>query len=151
MGATAVGLFADASVSESVVDALRAHGMPMKSIRVVSWPEDGSGSGKTGKYDGPIVSDFAKTLLNELRMMGASETESLAYLSGVQAGNVLVFLTGSLQQADAASAIMNQYTPYDLEDIPGAPTIAPAVHQFDVEPEGMRTRLRGDGARLFSW
>ncbi len=140
MAATAVGLFADTGIAESVVDALHAHGMPKKGIRVVSWPEDGS-----------VVTDFAKSLFNELRTMGASETESLAYLSGVQAGNVLVFLTGSLQQADAASAIMNQYTPYDLEDIPGAPAIAPAVHQYEAEPEGMRARLKGDGARLFSW
>jgi hypothetical protein len=153
MAATAVGLFADASVAEAVVDALRAHGMPMKGIRIVTGP--GGNSDGSGEFDAmarvQLDPDFAKALLKELRAMGASETESLAYVEGVHEGNALVFMTASLHQADAASAIMNQYTPYDLEDNPNDRAIPPAVHQARPENEGNRTRQKGDGARLFSW
>jgi hypothetical protein len=157
MAATAVGLFVSSSVAEAVVDALRAHGMPSRGIRTI---------GQAANFPMPTVAstpgnDSFAGLARDLRSMGATDHEIEAYLDGVRRGNVLVLSTGTLQQADAASAIMNQFTALEVEEYTNASgAIRPEGH--DGIHAGLsdgragnfkadRMQARGDGAKLFSW
>jgi hypothetical protein len=62
MSQTAVGLFEDASVAETVVGSLRAHGFPSGGIRVVSAP-------KSTSFDNS-VDDFGPGFSKDLRGNG---------------------------------------------------------------------------------
>jgi hypothetical protein len=152
MAATAVGLFANTGVADAVVDALRAHGLPSKGIRTLAQP-------KTFPVDGSTstpATDFTAELARDLHSMGATDDVCHAYIAGVKDGNVLVFATGSLEQADAATAIMNQYTAIEIEEYAGSTPTLPGVHYGETSPhdpssKSDRARAKGDGARLFSW
>jgi hypothetical protein len=152
MAATAVGLFADSGVADAVVDALRAHGLPSKGIRTLAQPIDFPVSSSTSTP----ATNFTAELARDLRSMGAEDDVCNAYIAGVKDGNVLVFATGSLEQADAATAIMNQYTALEIEEYAGSAPTLPGVHYGEVGPHDAssksdRARAKGDGARLFSW
>jgi len=159
MAATAVGLFVSSSVAEAVVEALRAHGMPSRGIKVVGQATN-SFSSSEDKVSGL---EMNAVLVRDLRSMGASDYEIESYLDGVRRGNVLVFCTGTLQQADAASAIMNQFTALEVEEYTNAAMdLAKSGrerqdglhadfsdgHAGNVKAE--RMQARGDGAKLFS-
>jgi hypothetical protein len=103
MQETAVGLFDNAGVADSVVDSLRAHGIPSNGIRVIS-------STNGTKSDG-----FGAGFATELSAMGVSEYEKEAYLAGLRRGNVLVFATGSRQQAAEALTIMNEFAALEID------------------------------------
>ncbi len=152
MAATAVGLFADTSIADSVVDALRAHGIPDKNIRTLAQP---AGLPVNSATSTPSV-DFAAALAKDFRSMGATEPEIEGYLSGVRRGNVLIFVSGTLQQADAATAVMNQFTAIEIEEFAGVAPTLPSVHVgevglHDASSRISRERAKTDGARLFSW
>jgi hypothetical protein len=152
MAATAVGLFANEGVADAVVDALRAHGVSSKGIRTLAQPMTFPVNSATGTPG----SDFTAELARDLRSMGATDDVCDAYIAGVKDGNVLVFATGSLEQADAATAIMNQYTALEIEEYAGTAPSLPGVHYGEVGPhdassKSERARAKGDGARLFSW
>jgi hypothetical protein len=152
MAATAVGLFANEGVADAVADALRAHGISSKGIRTLAQPTTFPVNGATSTP----AADFTAELARDLRSMGATDNICDAYISGVKDGNVLVFATGSLEQADAATAIMNQYTALEIEEYAGSAPTLPAVHYGEAGPhdpssKSDRARAKGDGARLFSW
>ena len=152
MAATAVGLFANEGVADAVVDALRAHGVSSKGIRTLTQPRAFPVDSATATP----ASDFIAELARDLRSMGATDDVCDAYIEGVKDGNVLVFATGSLEQADAATAIMNQYTALEIEEYAGTAPNLPGVHYGEVGPhdassKSERARAKGDGARLFSW
>jgi hypothetical protein len=154
MADTAVGLFQHASTAESVVDALRANGLPSNAIRTLAKPSAMPVDSSTST---PSV-DFAAELARDLRSMGASTYECDAYLAGLRSGNVLVFATGTRAQADTAISVMNAYDPLEIEELAGAVTSLPnSVRQGEVgahegislKPE--QERVRSEGARVFSW
>jgi hypothetical protein len=156
MAATAVGLFADASVANSVADALRANAVPSQGIRIFTSPADGTG--------GRAANDaFVAKLSRDLRSMGAADREIDAYLDGVQHGRALVFATGTLAQADAATAVMNEFGPIEVEEFAGAVVTSSnknvseaAAFVGEMETQNIslkedRMRAKTEGARLFSW
>jgi hypothetical protein len=152
MTATAVGLFTDASVAESVAKALRAIAVPPRGIRIISSPANAAADGVSSTPK----NDFVANLSRDLHSMGAVDHEIDAYLAGVRRGNVLVFATGTLAQADAASAVMNTYEPIEVEEFTNTATSPKSsraaeagAHDFNSSAE--RKRVRHDGARLFSW
>jgi len=159
MAATAVGLFANASVAESVAEALRANAIPSKGIRILTPPANGA----SGSADSTSGDAFVAKLSRDLRSMGAAEGEIDAYLEGVQHGRVLVFATGTLAQADAATAIMNAYGPIEVEEFAGAIASSSAksvgeaaagVGELDTQNISLkedRIRAKTEGSRLFSW
>jgi hypothetical protein len=152
MADTAVGLFEDALVADAVVDALRAHGFPSKGIQVLGKPESLPVDSATST---PAV-DFAARLIRDLRSMGVTESESEAYVAGVHRGNVLVLASGSREQADAATNIMNQFTALNVEEFAvAAPALAGVqvgeVGAHDISSKEDRQRAKTVGARIFSW
>jgi hypothetical protein len=165
MTETAVGLFAHAGAADAVVEALNGIGIPSGNIRVVSAPKDGSGN-----------SEFPTSFSSEFRGMGASEDASGAYLAGLHRGNVLVYATGTKQEADKAADVMNQYSAIEVEEFAGAGVGASrstgAVHTTDmgtINPEprlpesnvtigaheksytSHASRTKTEGAKVFSW
>jgi hypothetical protein len=149
---SAVGLFEDASVAEAVTDALRAHGFPAKGIQVVAQPVNLPVDGATSTPG----TDFTAALRRDLRSMGASDYESEAYAAGVRRGHVLVFATGSREQADTAAGIMSEYTTVEVEEFAAAAPAMPGIHRGETGPHDLsskndRIRAKKDGARLFTW
>jgi len=150
MPTTAVGLFANAGAADAAVDALRAHGISSKGIRTLAQPTTFPVNGATSTP----AADFTAELARDLRSMGATGYTCDAYISGVKEGNILVFATGSLEQADAATAIMNQYTALEIEEYTGSVPTLPGVHYGGIgvrDASSKSDRVKGDGARLFSW
>ena len=168
MADTAVGLFQDAGLAEAVVDALRGHGFSSSDIRTVS--ASAAASNSSADSDGSFASKAAR----ELHSMGASEYESNAYVARLHRGNVLVYVTGTRQQADEAAGIMNEFSALELEEFAAAgKTIStPGVSQTDlgsINPEprlpasqvtigahetsytSHSSRSKTEGARVFSW
>jgi hypothetical protein len=153
MAETAVGLFEDAGTADSVVDALRANGIPSNGIRILTKP---IGSSVESATSTPSV-DFAAALTQDLRSLGATESECDAYMAGVRRGNVLVFATGSSAQAETAISVMNAYEPIEIEEFATAAPALPGVHAGEAGGhEGIRlkteeSRAQSEGARVFYW
>jgi hypothetical protein len=166
MAETAVGLFENLGTADSVVDALRANGLPSNGIRVLSKPSAAQGGNGSNT---PSI-DFASSLTKDLRSMGATDWECEAYVDGVRRGNALVFATGSHAQADTAIGVMNAYDPIELEEFSTASTAQTGIRTGAMRkregitlkgeeaavPEGVtlgseKERARSEGARVFSW
>jgi hypothetical protein len=159
MAATAVGLFANASVAESVAEALRANAVPSQGIRILTPPANGA----SGSAIGTTGDAFVAKLSRDLRSMGAVDGEIDAYIAAVQRGRALVFATGTLAQADAATAVMNEFGPIEVEEFAGAVAsssgkgvseAAAGVGELDTQNISLkedRMRAKTEGARLFSW
>ena len=153
MAETAVGLFEHPGTADAVVNALRANGIPSNGIRIVSKPAAMPVESATST---PSI-DFAAALAQDLHSMGATDQECDAYLAGVRRGNVLVFITGSLPQVEAATTVMNSYEPIELEGFAAAVPAAVGVHGKEIEAhDGIslnsdQARAKTEGARVFSW
>jgi hypothetical protein len=149
---TAVGLFNQASTADVVVDALRENGVPSTGIRIVSKPTSLPVASATST---PSI-DFAAGLARDLSSMGMSKPECEAYLSGVQSGNVLVFASGTQEQADTAVSVMNSYKPIEVEEFAGSAPKVPAASlgatgTGNVSAKIDNSRTTSEGARVFSW
>jgi hypothetical protein len=155
MSKTAVGLFENASVADEVVHDLGAHSFPSNDIRVLKEPLD---MPVTGTLSLPHT-DFQVRLELELKAIGASTPEATAYTQGVRRGGVLVFATGSNEEVDSASEIMNRHGAIEVEELTGnAPNLAgvigrgaPLAYPGSITAQTGRTRQSGGGARMFVW
>lgn len=151
MAETAVGLFRNASIAETVVHALGTNGIPKERIRVLAEPAAMSVDSPTST---PRL-DFEAALARDLRAMGATEFESDAYVDGVRHGNVLVFVTGTIELANNAADIMSERA-IDVEEFVG---VAPSISPVNSEPVGNlnprrqvgEARVKREGVRLFAW
>lgn len=152
MAETAVGLFEHPGTADAVVDALRASGFPANGIRTLSKPAAMPVDSATST---PAL-DFAAALSQDLLAMGASEPECQAYLDGLRLGNVLVFATGSVAEAETAIAVMDAYDPIEIEEFAGSAPALPGIHfgnagAHDISSKIDRSRAKSEGARVFSW
>ena len=154
MSKTAVGLFENASVADEVVRSLGANSFPRGDIRVLQEPVD---MPVTGTMSLPHT-DFQVRLELELKAIRATTPEASAYAQGVRRGGVLVFATGSNEEVDSASEIMNRHGALEVEELTGsAPNVAgvigrgaPLAYAGSAAQTG-RTRQSGGGARMFVW
>ena len=153
MSKTAVGLFENQGLADQVVHNLEVNGFPRDDVRVLNEPRDME---VTGVMSTPRT-DFEVDLGRELKAIGASESETKAYVQGVRRGGVLVFATGSNEKVDNAAEIMNRYFAIEVEELigrepnPGGMISenVPLVHESRVQTG--RIRQAGGGARLFVW
>jgi len=169
MKETAVGLFADSGVANAAASALRENGIKSENIRVVSATGSSGTNGATGD-------EFSSSFSKEIRTMGVSERESDAYLGGLRKGNVLVYATGTREEAAKAVDVMNEFSAIEIEEFAaaaaGAPRGGEALHTTDmgtINPESRlpesqvtigaheksytshASRKKTEGARVFSW
>jgi hypothetical protein len=158
MAKTAVGLFENPVAVDEVVRDLKASGFPQKDVRVLGEPRDMAGSGVMSTPH----TDFEVDLIRDLRAIGAAEADAEAYVRGVRRGGVMVFATGSGNQADTAAEIMNRHGAAEIEELSTAVQYLPSTvgKGDDVVPgqagqDGSvqvgRVRSPGAGARLFVW
>lgn len=166
MQETAVGLFDNASIADAVVDSLRAHGFPSKSIRVITAPNGMAGNG------------FGTGFTKDMKTMGVSEYEAKAYLDGLAGGNVLVYATGNRQQAAEALTIMNEFAALEIDAFvtvgqstvrqsngpvtgkgdlgtinpePRLPESQVTIGEHEHKYTSHASRSKTEGARVFSW
>jgi hypothetical protein len=147
-------LFENASVAEQVVHDLGANSFSRNDIRVLQEPLD---MPVTGTVSLPHT-DFQVRLELELKAIGATTPEAAAYTQGVRGGGVLVFATGSNEEVDSASEIMNRHGALAVDELTGgAPNVAgvigssaPLAYTGSTAQTG-RTRQSGGGARMFVW
>jgi hypothetical protein len=153
MAETAVGLFQNAAIADAVLEELRVNGIPASGIRSIAMPLGMTTDSVTAT---PGV-DFAAGLSKDLLSMGASNEEAEWYVSGVGRGNVLIFATGTPEEADAAAAVMDEFDPIALEEFAGvapgssAPALGGNVTAQPISIKEDRARAKADGARVFSW
>jgi hypothetical protein len=153
MAKTAVGLFENPSSVDEVVRELKASGIPQKDVRVLREPREMAGSGVMSTPH----TDFEVELTRELKTIGAAEADAEAYVRGVRRGGVMVFATGSGEQADAAAEIMNRHCAVEIEELCASVPHLPSTVGEDVAPsrdgsvQAGRVRSPGAGARLFVW
>jgi hypothetical protein len=102
--------------------------------------------------------DFKVALGRDLVAMGATIAEANAYASGIGSGGVLVFATGTDEQADQALATMNRHGAAQVEELAGTEPaeIGMTAGAFAPAPDNSSQtgRIRqpgGGGARVFVW
>lgn len=101
--------------------------------------------------------DFEVDLIRDLRPFGATEADAEAYMRGVWRGGVMVFATGSGDEADAAAGIMNHHCAVEIEELNASVPYLPGTERDDLAPVRAdsvqigRVRSPGSGARLFVW
>ncbi len=104
MPRTAVALFQDVNHAESVIREIEDIGFARNQVP----PLDGAlDFGKRG-VSSIATTDFELALTRELKRIGATQTETTAYVDGVRHNEVLVFATGPSDRADAAMRIMKR-------------------------------------------
>ena len=151
---TAVGLFKNSSFAAEVVKELRAAGVADSNLRTCAEPRYMHVSGVLST---PEI-DFCAELMQDLRAMGAMEDEAQAYVRGVRAGEVLVFVTGPVEQVEKAVEIMNARQGANVEELAGAGAAVlhavaheSAIPAHDFSVQAGRVRHAGSGARIFVW
>ena len=151
MRSSAVGMFKDETVADSVTDALLAHGLPQNGIQLIA-------NFNHLRVDGTresSASEFTQVITRLLRSMGASESELNTYIAAVREGNVLLVATGTKVQADSAIEIMNAYGPIELQEFAASTPTEPNMRSNEVDSRGATSKAeqtrQSDGVRIFSW
>jgi hypothetical protein len=96
-------------------------------------------------------------LIRDLTAFGVVEGDAEAYVQGVRRGGVMVFATGTGQNADQAAEIMNCHGALEIEKIgakqPALPNAEIGENMPGRDPSTQigRVRSAGSGARLFVW
>jgi hypothetical protein len=152
MAETAVGLFEQPGTADTVANALRANGFPTSGIRVLSKPAAMLVEGATST---PSV-DFTAAISRNLHSMGATDSECRTYLEGLRRGNVIVFATGSHDQAESALGVMSEYEPVEAKEytspVPELPsTRVGEIGAHDIRSKIEHSREKSEGIRVFSW
>jgi len=153
MPKTTVGLFKDPGIAENVVREIEGLGFPRNEVRMVDEPQmfEVTGVMSFGRLD------FEVDLKRELTRIGATESETQAYIDGLRHGGALVFATGSDEKAEAAADIMNRFGAIEIEETSGPEPQLPHVAHESAMPEtetavmAGRIRQPGGGACLFVW
>lgn len=88
--------------------------------------------------------------------MGATEGECESYVSSVQSGSTLLFVTGTAAEADQAASLMNAHDAIQIEEFAGAVPMLPGVHLGEIASGSIslkedRARARSEGAKVFTW
>jgi hypothetical protein len=153
MAKTAVGLFENSGLVDGVVRDLEANGFPEKDVRVLSEPRELAGSGVLSTPH----TDFEVALVRDLRAFGVVEADANDYVTGVRNGGVIVFATGSGDEAEKAAAIMNRHGAVEVEKISASRPELPmgdrgqGLSIDDSSLQNGKTKFSGTGARLFVW
>ena len=153
MPKTAIGLFENPIAVDEVVHDLLASGLHQNDVRILGEPREMAGSGVMSIPH----TDFEVGLTRDLTAFGVAEADAEAYVQGVRHGGVMVFATGSGEQADSAAEIMNRHHAVEIEEFIGAELNLPRTDVEKVVPgpdrsfQAGRYRSRGGGARLFVW
>jgi hypothetical protein len=154
---TAVGLFKDTRCVDEVIREIEALGFPRNEVRSLKEPTTFE---MTGVMSFPRL-DFEVDLRRELARMGATKTETEAYIDGLRHGGILVFATSSDgdERVDAAARVMNQHGAVEIEKMAttGPEPLLPRVAHPGMTPSTPaavltgRIRQAGGGAGLFVW
>ena len=153
MPKTAVGLFENPGLVDSVVREIEALGFPRKEVRTLAEPATFE---VTGVMSFPRL-DFEVDLARELTRIGATKAESQAYVEGLRRGGALVFATGSDEKVETAADIMNRRGAVEIEETSGPEPQLPGVVHENMTPMRSspvlagRIREPGGGACMFVW
>jgi hypothetical protein len=152
-GKNSIGLFENSGLAEGVVRDLEASGFLPQDVRVLGEPR---GMGGSGLMSTPH-NDFEVGLRRDLMSFGVVEADAEDYVEGLRLGGAMVFATGSGNNAEAATEIMNRHGALEIERISASrPELPDADLGEDLpvrDPSVQIGRVRspGTGARLFIW
>lgn len=154
MPKTVVGLFENSALVDDVVREIEALGFPHQDVRTLQEPTTFE---VTGIMSFPRL-DFEVDLSRELTRIGATSTESQAYVEGLRRGGALAFATGYVQEKlQAAVDVMARYGAVEIEEIGGPAPQLPEVIHANITPmrDGPimagRISQAGGGPRCFVW
>jgi hypothetical protein len=153
MPKTVVGLFENAGLVDDVVREIEALGFPRQEIRTLKEPKTFE---VTGVMSFPRI-DFEVDLSRELIRIGATTSETEAYVEGLRRGGALAFATGSDEQIMSASDVMKLHGAVQIEKVSGDEPQLPGVVHPSLTPlrDGPvvagRISQDGGGPRCFVW
>jgi hypothetical protein len=153
MPKTVVGLFENSGLVDDVVREIEALGFPRQEIRTLKEPKTFE---VTGVMSFPRI-DFEVDLGRELTRIGASTSETEAYVAGLRRGGALALATGSDDRIESAADVMRLYGAVKIAEVHGAEPHLPGVVQPNLTPmrDGpvVAGRISGaaDGPRVFVW
>ena len=153
MPKTVVGLFENPGLVDDVVREIEALGFPRKEVRALTEPATFE---VTGVMSFPRL-DFEVDLTRELTRIGATKTESQAYVEGLRRGGALVFATGSDERMETAADVMNRQGAVEIEETSGPEPQLPGIVRENMTPMRSspvlagRIREPGGGATFFVW
>jgi hypothetical protein len=153
MPKTAVGLFENPGLADSVVREIEALGFPRKEVRTLAEPATFE---VTGVMSFPRL-DFEVDLARELTRIGATKAESQAYVEGLRRGGALVFATGSDERVETAADVMDRRGAVEIEETSGTEPQLPGVVRENMTPMrdspvlAGRIRESGGGTAFFVW
>src|ERR1700690_3063754 len=99
MSKTAIGLFENSELVESLVRDLESNGFRRPDVRVLREPRDMADSGLMSTPH----HDFEVGLRRDLMAFGVVEADAEGYVEGLRRGGAMVFATGSGNKAEAAT------------------------------------------------
>jgi hypothetical protein len=152
MPKTAVALFENPVLVDAVVRDLLASGVRRKDVRILAEPGEMAGDGASIPH-----TDFEVGLTRDLTAFGVAEADAEAYVREVRHGRLMVFATGSGEDAGAAAEIMNRHHAVEIEELICSERNLPRtdVHVMAPGPDrsfqAARYRSRSRGARLYVW
>jgi hypothetical protein len=151
MSKTVVGLFENSGVVDDVVREIEALGFPRQEVRTLKEPRAFE---VTGVMSFPRI-DFEVDLSRELTRIGATNSETEAYVDGLRRGGALAFATGSDEKIQSAADVMSRYGAAKVEavsepNLPGVvrPNLTPLR---DGPVVAGRISQDGGGPRMFVW
>jgi len=153
MPKTVVGLFENAGLVDDVVREIEALGFARQEIRTLKEPKTFE---VTGVMSFPRI-DYEVDLSRELVRIGATTSETEAYVEGLRRGGALAFATGSDEQIGSASDVMKRYGAVQVEKVSGDEPQLPGVVHPNLTPMrdspvvAGRISGDGDGPRCFVW
>jgi hypothetical protein len=153
MPKTVVGLFENPQLVDAAILEIEALGFPRQEVRTMREPTIFD---VTGVMSFPRL-DFEVDLGRELKRIGATVTESRAYVDGLRHGGALVFATGADEKLEAAGNIMNRLGAVEIDKVAGSEPELPGVGHPGMTPirdsavmAGRILQPRG-GACFFVW
>jgi hypothetical protein len=153
MPETVVGLFENPDRVDDAVREIEALGFPRREVHAITEPAEFD---VTGVMSFPRL-DFEVDLSRELSRIGATLSETRAYVEGLRRGGALAFATGSSERVAAAGAIMNRLGAVEVEKVTGSEPQLPHVAYGNITPVSQgsvmagRIRQSGGGASFFVW
>lgn len=154
MPSTAVGLFTNGSVVDRVIKEIETLGFARNEVRRLNEPDSFE---ITGVMSFPRL-DFETALERRLKTIGATETQTQAFLQGLRGGGTVLFATDpDEQKVRTAEDVMNKNGAAALEEGSGPEPTLPRVEtepQFFREGRTIAGRVNQSpqpGTIYFSW
>jgi hypothetical protein len=150
---TAVALFENSVLADQVLHDLLASGFHGNDVRILGGPREMA----VGGVRSIPHTDFEAGLNRDLTAFGVAQADAEVYVRAVRYGRLMVFVTGSDEDAGAAAEIMNRHHAVEVGELICSELNLPRTDVDGMAPGPDRSfqaatyHSRSRGARLYVW